>query len=102
MIIGRSIGSLFIDFKPFAGFTSVIKVLFSGAQNELYKYQQQHNLPYEGVFELRSKASLLLLHGDIAFESIRPSMPKVVYIGGDQCHQPNPLKVIKPLLNPLY
>merc|ERR1719204_2734334 len=25
------------------------------------------------------------------FETIRPSMPKVVYIGGDQCEPPKPL-----------
>ena len=49
-------------------------------------------MPSEDIFELRSKASFLLVHGDLTFETIRPMLPKVVYIGGVQCDEAKPLQ----------
>ena len=56
------------------------------------RYQKENNLPIEDMFELRSKASFLLVHGDLSFETIRPIIPKIVYIGGVQCEEAKPLQ----------
>ena len=56
------------------------------------EYQTRHGMPLEDITALRAKASFLLVHGDLTFESIRPSMPKVVYIGGVQCDEAKPLE----------
>lgn len=32
------------------------------------------------------------MNADVTFVSIRPTLPKVVYIGGIQCHEPRPLE----------
>ena len=70
---------------------TMLPLLFGQAENAIAEYQRKLDLPLENVAELRGKASFLLVHGDLTFETIRPSMPKVVYVGGVQCDEPKPL-----------
>ena len=67
------------------------KFVYGRADAAVAEYQTRHNLPREDVVTLRSKSSFVLVHGDVTFETIRPTMPKVVYIGGIQCDAPRPL-----------
>ena len=84
----RLLNSLIYTFMPLVFNYGII----GPVQKELYRYQEQHQLPYENTVQLRSKASFLLVHGDLSFETVRPSLPKVVYIGGIQCDAPKPLE----------
>lgn len=74
----------------FASF-ALPRFLFGSADVAVAEYQARHGMRREDAMTLRSKASFLLVHGDLTFESIRPSMPKVVYVGGVQCDAPKPL-----------
>ena len=88
-----SFASRLINTVAFLLVPEVVKrILFGQIQEQLYRYQEQHGLPYEDHMQLRSKASFLLVHGDISYETIRPSLPKVVYMGGIQCDAPKPLE----------
>lgn len=70
----------------------VSKVFYVDVEKIVRQYQIENKLPLEGIYDLRSNASFVLVHGDINFVPIRPMLPKTVYIGGVQCHKSNPVK----------
>jgi len=71
---------------------ALMPMLMAPAGGVVAEYQNKHGTPSESLWEIRAKASFVLVHGDLTFETIRPSMPKVVYVGGVQCDQPKLLE----------
>ncbi|NWW94468.1 UD11 glucuronosyltransferase, partial [Rhynochetos jubatus] len=91
---------IFMSSSDHMTFTERVKNLLVGLSEHLFCYLfyfKYENLASEflhrevTVLELFSKASVWLMRYDFVFEYPRPIMPNMVYIGGINCEQKQPL-----------
>ena len=85
---GRVLNTLVYMFGP----KLMSLFLFQHTEALVARYLAEHGLPHKDLYTLRSEASFVLVNGDTTFESIRPILPKVVYVGGIQCATAKPLQ----------